>query len=288
MVYYKNKGIRKTALVCGAGGFIGHHLVERLKQEFYYVIGVDLRYPEFTTTAADVFLIKDLRDPKEVRYIFNAYCIDEVYQMAADLGGAGYIFSGDHDADIIHNSSLININVAKYAARVKVGKLFFPSSCCVYPKLSEEDFNKLDYMEDSTYPAQPDSEYGWEKLFSERLYQAYTRNYGLDVRIARFFSAYGPECAWKGGKEQAPAAMCRQVAAAEDGGIINIWGNGKQTRSYTYIDDCIDGIRLLMRNKQSFEPIGIGTEEIVSINQLAAIVIKISEKKLTLNHIEGQ
>ena len=279
----------KTALVCGAGGFIGHHLVERLKQESYHVVGVDLKYPDFSMSQANSFLIRDLRSASDVDFVFSNYWsqIDEVYQMAADLGGAGYIFSGEHDADIIHNSSLININVAKRAVQKKVGKLFFPSSCCVYPKLSEADFNKLNYIEDSAYPAQPDSEYGWEKLFSERLYLAYKRNYGLDVRIARFFSVFGTECAWKGGKEQAPAAMCRQVAEAENGGVINIWGDGEQTRSYLYIDECLDGIRLLMGSKQAFAPLSIGTEEVVSINQLAKMIIEISGKKLTLNHIKG-
>ena len=208
----------KTALVCGAGGFIGHYLVERLKQESYYVIGVDLKRPEFSDSEADVFLVQDLRIPSVVEDIFTQYYINEVYQMAADLGGAGYIFSGDHDADILHNSSLININVARGAMKGGIEKLFFPSSCCVYPKSPKEEF----YIEHSAYPAEPDSEYGWEKLFSERLYQAYGRNYGLDVRIARFFSIFGERSAWKGGKEQAPAAMCRQVVKAKDGGIINI------------------------------------------------------------------
>ena len=274
----------KTALVCGAGGFIGHHLVERLKQESYFVVGIDLKRPKFTKSAADIFFIRDLRNPASVPYFFNTYAVDEVYQMASDLGGAGYIFSGDHDADIVHNSSLININIARCAAEAKkVDKLFFPSSCCVYPKSPKKEA----YIEHTAYPAEPDSAYGWEKLFSERLYQAYQRNYGLDVRIARFFSVFGKECTWQGGKEQAPAAICRQVAEAKDGGVINIWGDGEQTRSYLYMDECIDAIRLLMKNERSFEPLSIGTEGVISINKLAEMIIKISGKKLTVKHIKG-
>jgi len=273
----------KTALVCGAGGFIGSHLVKRLKRDSYFVIGVDRKRPEFSKSAADIFFIRDLRNPAAIKYFFDTYSINEVYQMASDLGGAGYIFSGDHDADIMHNSSLINTNIAECAARAKADKLFFPSSSCVYSASPREEV----YIEHGAYPAEPDSEYGWEKLFSERQYQAYQRNYGLDVRIARFFSIFGKEGTWKGGKELAPAAICRKAAMAKDGDVIDIWGDGKQTRSYLYVDECVDGIRLLMENEQSFEPLGIGTEEVVSINELAEMIIKISGKKLTLNHIKG-
>jgi len=275
----------KIALVCGAGGFFGNHLVTRLKKEGYFVVGADLKYPEFSSSQADAFLIRDLRNQSDVEYIFNTYKINEVYQLAADLGGAGYIFIGKHDADIISNSALININIAKKIIQTKVKKLFFPSSTCVYPANNETNSNK--YGEENVYPAQPDSEYGWEKLFSERLYLAHKRNYGLDVRIMRIHGIFGTKCAWNNGKEYAPAAMCRRVAEAKDGDLIDIWGDGEQTRSYLYIDECIDGVRLLMNNEQSFEPLNIGGKEIVSINKLAEMIIEISGKKLKLNHIEG-
>jgi len=275
----------KTALVCGAGGFFGSHLVKRLKRESYYVIGTDLKYPEFSKSEADVFFIRDLRNPAASQYLFNRYPnIDEVYQLAADLGGAAYIFSGDYDADIMSNSALINLNIVKKASKIGVGKLFFPSSTCVYP---EHNQIHSDCTKDIAYPAQPDNEYGWEKLFSERLYYAHKRNYGLDVRIARLHGIFGPEGIWKGGKEKAPAAMCKKVAMAKNGDVIDIWGNGEQTRSYIYIDECLDGIRLLMGHEQSFEPLNIGAEETVSINQLAKMIIQISGKELILNHIKG-
>jgi len=283
MGYYKANS-KKTALVCGAGGFFGSHLVKRLKQDSYFVIGADLKFPEFSESMADIFFIKDLRDPLAVSHIFEMYKIDEVYQLASDLGGAAYIFSGNHDADIISNSALININIAKNASQWKVGKVFFPSSTCVYP-----EHNKVpsDYMKDVAYPAQPDNEYGWEKLFSERVYYAHKRNYGLDVRIARLHGIFGPEGVWEGGKEKAPAAMCRKVALADHRDIIDIWGNGEQTRSYLYIDECLDGVRLLMEHPQSFEPLNIGAAETVSINRLAEMIIEISGKDISLNHVEG-
>lgn len=271
----------KTALVCGAGGFIGNHLVKRLKQESYFVIGVDLKYPEFSETQADSFLIKDLRCLSSVENIFDSCKIDEVYQFAADLGGAGYIFSGKNDANIMSNSALININIAKVISQVKIKKLFFSSSSCIYPK------HNLNCIENEVYPAWPDSEYGWEKLFSERIYSAFARNYKLDIRIARFHGIFGTECSWKGGKEKAPAAMCREVAEAKDGGFVNIWGDGEQIRSYLFIDECLDGVRLLMKNKRSFEPLNIGSEEKITINEMVKMIIEISGKKLTLNHIEG-
>jgi len=274
----------KTALVCGAGGFFGSHFVKRLKQESYFVVGADLKYPEFAPTVADAFLVMDLRKPPSIEYIFNTYKIDEVYQLASDVGGAGYIFSGNYDADIMSNSALININIAKGSSQAKVKKLFFPSSSCVYPEFSK---SYSDCTRDVAFPAQPANEYGWEKLFSERVYYAFKRNYGLDVRIARLNGFFGPEGTWEGGKEKAPAAMCRKVASAKDGDNIDIWGNGEQTRSYLYIDECIDGVRLLMEHEQSFEPLNIGGEETVSINQLVEMIIGISGKKLVLNHIEG-
>jgi len=278
------RSIMKTALVCGAGGFFGSHLVKRLKQEKYFVVGVDLKFPEFSESLADVFFIRDLRDPTAVGHVFNKYKINEVYQLASDLGGAAYIFSGNYDADIMSNSVLINTNIAKKASQVKVDKLFFPSSTCVYP---EHNQVHSDCLTDIAYPAQPDNEYGWEKLFSERIYYAHQRNYGLDVRIARLHGIFGPEGVWEGGKEKAPAAMCRKVAKANHRDIIDIWGDGEQTRSYLYIDECLDGVRLLMEHPQSFEPLNIGAEETVSINQLAKIIIEISGKDISLNHVEG-
>ena len=276
--------VMKTALVCGAGGFFGSHLVKRLKRDSYYVIGVDLKYPEFAKSEADVFFIMDLRNPSAVQYLFNRYTIDEVYQLAADLGGAGYILTGEHDADIISNSALINLNIAKKASKMGVGKLFFPSSTCVYPALNQM---YSDPTKDVAYPAQPDNEYGWEKLFSERVYQAHQRNYGLDIRIARLHGIFGPEGAWEGGKEKAPAAMCREVAKAKNGGVVNVWGSGEQTRSYLYIEECLDAVRMLMDSSQSFQPLNIGAEESVSINQLVKMIIEISGKDLTINHVEG-
>lgn len=274
----------KTALVCGAGGFFGSHLVRRLKQDGYFVVGVDLKYPEFSDSVADSFLIADLRKPSSVEYIFNKHKIKEVYQLASDLGGAAYIFSGNYDAEIMSNSALININVVKKAAQMNVKKLFFPSSTCVYP---EHNQIHSDCMKDIAYPAEPDNEYGWEKLFAERVYYAFKRNHGLDVRIMRLHGIFGPEGVWRGGKEKAPAAMCRKVARANNGDIIDIWGDGEQTRSYLYIDECLDGVRLLMEHEQSFEPLNVGAEETVSINRLVEMIIEISGKHLALNHVEG-
>lgn len=277
----------KTALVCGAGGFFGNHLVKRLKQDGYRVRGIDLKYPEFSPSLADDFIIGDLRNLLSFRIYGNVFdfSYDEMYQLAADLGGAGYIFTGKHDANIMSNSALININIVRKVVQTKVKKLFFPSSTCVYPENNETVPNK--YGEENVYPAQPDNEYGWEKLFSERLYLAHQRNYGLDVRIMRIHGIFGPECAWNNGKEYAPAAMCRRVAEAKDGDLIDIWGDGEQTRSYLYIDECINGVCLLMNDERSFEPLNMGAEETVSINQLAEMIIEISGKKLKLNHIEG-
>ena len=275
------------ALVCGAGGFIGSHLVERLKQRGYWVVGVDLKYPEFSISSADDFMIRDLRNERMCDEVFNRYFdFDEVYQLAADMGGAGYVFSGDHDFNIMSNSASININVAN---RVKESgtKLFFSSSACIYPEHNQDDPDNPDCRESHAYPAEPDSEYGWEKIFSERLYLSCQRNYGLDVRIARFHNIFGPEGTWDGGKEKAPAALCRKVAETKTGGIIDIWGDGKQTRSFLYIDECLAGIERLMGNKTSFEPMNIGSDEMVTINQLAKMIIGISGKKLLVNHIAG-
>ena len=279
----------KKILITGAGGFIGSHLVKRLKREGYWVRGVDLKYPEFSLSPADDFVIGDLRSPSLVSLVMYSPIgngsFDEVYQLAADMGGAGYIFTGEHDADIMHNSALININIAKQAIQLKVKKLFFSSSACIYPQENQTNPNTPNCAESTAYPVNPDSEYGWEKIFSERLYLSYARNYGLDVRIARFHNIFGPEGAWNNGKEKAPAAICRKVAEAEDN--IEIWGDGLQTRSFLYIDECLEGVRRLMEAPEAFEPLNIGSEEIVTINQLAEMIMKIAEKQLIINHIEG-
>lgn len=275
----------KTALVCGAGGFIGSHLVKRLKAEGYWVRGVDLKHPEFSQTAADDFVIADLRDDASWLKIFDRP-FDEVYQLAADMGGAGYIFTGEHDADVMHNSATINLNAAHYGQKAGIKKLFYSSSACIYPAYNQEDPNNPKCSEESAYPAQPDSEYGWEKLFSERLYLSFNRNYDLDIRIARFHNIFGPEGTFVGGKEKAPAAICRKVAEAKDGGEIEIWGDGKQTRSFLYIDECLEGVRRLM-DSDFVGPVNIGSEEMVTINELAGIVMSIAGKKLSIRHIDG-
>ncbi len=275
----------KTALVCGAGGFIGSHLVKRLKQEGYWVRGVDLKNSEFSASAADDFVLADLRDDASwVKILDRPF--DEVYQLAADMGGAGYIFTGEHDADVMHNSASINLNAAHYGQKAGIKKIFYSSSACMYPAYNQEDPNNPKCSEDSAYPAAPDSEYGWEKLFSERLYLSFNRNYKLEVRIARFHNIFGPEGTWRGGKEKAPAAICRKVAEAPDGGEIEIWGDGLQTRSFLYIDECLEGVRRLMESDFT-GPVNIGSEEMVTINQLAEMAMGIAGKKLTIKHIEG-
>ncbi len=275
----------QRALICGAGGFIGSHLAKRLKNEGYWVRGVDLKYPEFSETATDDFIIGDLRDPLICRYITDQK-FHEVYQLAADMGGAGYIFTGEHDADVMHNSATINLNMLDACHKRNISKIFYSSSACIYPEYNQMDPDNPKCSEDSAYPAKPDSEYGWEKLFSERLYFSYQRNYGIEVHIARFHNIFGPEGTWDGGKEKAPAALCRKVALAEDGGEIEIWGDGKQTRSFLYIDECLEGVRRLMNSDYS-GPVNIGSEEMVTINQLADIIMHISGKKLTVKHISG-
>lgn len=299
----------KTALVLGGGGFIGSHLVTRLKSEGYWVRAVDLKYPEFSETKADEFLIYDLRDPRNVEAVMRLFyygsvpqgfsfapipygipqSFDEIYQLAADMGGAGYIFTGEHDADVMHNSATINLNVLDSARRFGAGKIFYSSSACMYPQELQDGSDRYpgneyygdtfgfnpSLKESDAYPANPDSEYGWEKLFSERLFLAYARNYGLNVRIARFHNIFGPEGTYQGGKEKAPAAICRKVSLSN--GEIEIWGDGKQTRSFLYIDDCVDAVRLLMQSDFA-EPINIGSEEMVSIEDMANLVIQISGK----------
>ena len=282
--------IRKIAmkthrvLVNGAGGFIGGHLVKRLKDEGCWVRAVDLKEHDFARPPADEFILGDLRDQAVVRDVVRN--IDEVYQLAADMGGAGYIFTGEHDAPVMHNSATINLNCLEYGRLAGVKKFFYSSSACIYPEYNQTDPNNPKCSEDSAYPAAPDSEYGWEKLFSERLYLAYMRNHGTAVRIARFHNIFGPEGTWYGGREKAPAALCRKVAEAANGGEIEIWGDGEQTRSFLYIDECIEGVRRLM-DSDSSEPVNIGSEEMVTINQLATIIMEIAGKRSRIKHIPG-
>jgi GDP-D-mannose 3',5'-epimerase len=273
------------ALVCGAGGFIGSHLVKSLKKEGFWIRGVDLKYPEFSETVADDFVIGDLRNPDICRQILDTP-FNEVYQLAADMGGAGFVFTGDNDADIMHNSGLINMNMVAACQKINVNRIFYSSSACMYPEYNQRDPDNPKCSEDSAYPAVPDSEYGWEKLFSERLYLAFQRNYGMEVRIARYHNIFGPEGTWQGGREKAPAALCRKIAIAQDGGEIEIWGDGLQTRSFLYIDNCLEGTLRLMRSNFT-GPVNIGSEEMVTINQLAIMIMKIAGKQLTLKHIPG-
>ncbi len=275
----------KKILVCGAGGFIGGHLVKRLKNDGHWVRGVDLKHHDFIDLPADEFVIGDLREQEVCRQVLDQP-FDEVYQLAADMGGAGYIFTGDKDADVMHNSAAININIVYQAQKAGVKKIFYSSSACVYPEYNQMDPDNPKCSEDSVYPAAPDSEYGWEKLFSERLYLSFARNYGMQVRVARFHNIFGEEGTWEGGKEKAPAAICRKVAEAGNGGEIEIWGDGLQTRSFLYIDECLEAVLRLM-NSDFSEPINIGSEEMVSINRLAEMVMEIADKPLSMNHIEG-
>jgi GDP-D-mannose 3',5'-epimerase len=275
----------KSALVLGAGGFIGSHLVKRLKREGFWVRGVDLKFPMFGQTEADDFVIADLRDQDNCRAVADRR-FDEVYQLAADMGGAGYIFTGEHDADVMHNSATINLNILDACQKRNIRGLFYSSSACMYPAYNQEDPNNPNCSEDSAYPAAPDSEYGWEKLFSERLYLAFNRNYMMQNRVARYHNIFGPEGTWDGGKEKAPAAICRKVARARDNGEIEIWGDGTQTRSFLYIDECLEGSIRLTRS--GFEgPVNIGSEEMVSINQLVDLVADIAGKVIHKKHIDG-
>lgn len=275
----------KTALVCGAGGFIGSHLVTRLKKEGFWVFGVDLKYPGFATTDADNFVIGDLRDQNVCDRIVDR-AFDEVYQLAADMGGAGYIFTGEHDADIIHNSATINLNMVDRCYKRNIRRVFYSSSACIYPEHNQQNPDNPNCEEKSAYPAAPDSEYGWEKLFSERLFLAYNRNHGMSNRVARYHNIFGPQGAWQGGKEKAPAAICRKVALAANDGDIEIWGDGLQTRSFLFIDECLEGtIRLTRSNFEG--PVNIGSDEMVTINQLVDIVSDIAGKKLHKIHIPG-
>jgi len=300
---------KKTALVLGAGGFIGSHMVRRLRSEGYWVRGVDVKYPEYSLSEANEFILGDLTDQVFVEKVvqFKGYAgnyyhfvsskyietFDEIYQFAADMGGAGYIFTGEHDADVMNNSATINLNVLRSIKNLNdltqenKTKIFYSSSACAYPEYIQMDPNNPGLKEDSAYPAEPDSEYGWEKLFSERLYFAYNRNYSIPVRVARYHNIFGPEGTWKGGREKSPAAICRKVAELpEEGGTIEVWGDGLQTRSFLFIDECIEATRRLMSSE--FQgPVNIGSEEMVTINQLVDIAAKVANKKVQKNHIDG-
>jgi len=299
----------KTALVLGAGGFIGSHMVKRLREEGYWVRGVDLKQPEFSSTRANEFVLGDLRDTRFVQrcvrftgYLGNFYKdivdkfaepFDEIYQFAADMGGAGYIFTGEHDADIMHNSASINLNLLeeqrKWNERTgkNITKIFYSSSACMYPEYAQEETDNPGLRENDAYPAAPDSEYGWEKLFSERLYLSYNRNHGIPVRVARYHNIFGPEGTWEGGKEKAPAAICRKVAELPAmGGSIEVWGDGLQTRSFLFIDECIEATRRLM-DSDFKGPVNIGSEEMVTINQLVDTAASVAGKNVEKNHIDG-
>lgn len=275
----------KKVLVCGAGGFIGSHMVKRLKREGYWVRGIDLKYPRYEATHADDFIIGDLRDPYVCRDAIDQK-FDEIYQFAADMGGAGFVFVGIHDADIMHNSATINLNVLDACHKRNNKRIFYSSSACMYPEFNQVDPNNPNCAEDSAYPAQPDSEYGWEKLFSERLYLAFARNHGIEARVARYHNIFGVEGSWNDGREKAPAALCRKVAMAPDGGSIEIWGDGKQTRSFMYVDECLEATTRLTRSDW-MGPVNIGSDEMVTINQLAEMIIDISGKKIAIKHISG-
>jgi len=307
----------KTALVLGAGGFIGSHMVRRLKAEGYWVRGVDIKRPEYSQTAADEFVLGNLTDQKFVERVVrfsgeqgNFYHhvseslqkpFDEIYQYAADMGGAGYIFSGENDSEVMYNSAMINLNLLRAqldwikkkekenfdgSVNYRTTKIFYSSSACMYPEYAQMDVDNPGLKESDAYPAGPDSEYGWEKLFSERLYLTYNRNHGIPVRIARFHNIYGPDSTWEGGKEKSPAAMCRKVACAEDGGTIEVWGDGEQTRSFLYIDECIEATRRLMES-DFLGPVNIGSEEMVTINRLVETVAKVAGKTINIEHIDG-
>ena len=274
----------QRVVVTGAGGFIGSHLVERLRREGFWVRGADLKKPEFSKSHADEFLVGDLRDPHFAQVVVDG--MERVYQLAADMGGAGYIFTGEHDSDVMHNSAMINLNILEAGVHAGVKRFFYSSSACIYPERNQLDPDNPNCEENSAYPAAPDSEYGWEKLFSERLYFAYSRNHKVEVRVARFHNIFGPEGTWDGGREKAPAAMCRKVAETPEGGEIEIWGDGQQTRSFLYIDECVEGVHRLMESEFT-GPVNIGSDEMITINHLAHAVMQIAGKKLTLRHIKG-
>jgi GDP-D-mannose 3', 5'-epimerase len=277
--------VTKKVLVCGAGGFIGTHLVKSLKDQGHYVIGVDLKYPEYTETSADEFYQYDLRDQQLVAKILTSD-LDAIYQLAADMGGAGYIFTGENDADIMHNSATINLNIANEMVVKGIKNVFYTSSACMYPSHNQEDPDNPLLSEDSAYPANPDSDYGWEKLFSERVFLAYARNHGLQVRIARLHNVFGPLGAWNNGKEKSPAALCRKIAQADEGSNIEVWGPGTQTRSFLFIDECIEGIHKIMASEYS-QPLNLGSERMISINDFVLLISKIANKSVGIKNIPG-
>jgi nucleoside-diphosphate-sugar epimerase len=289
----------KTALILGGGGFIGGHLSKRLKSEGFWVRCVDVKNHEYFNheEICDDFILGDLRDPQLVSRVMIApnqksesdgiNSFDEVYQLAADMGGAGYIFTGENDANVMHNSALINLNVTHEAVKKSIKRIFYSSSACMYPEHNQLDPNNPNCEENSAYPANPDSEYGWEKLFSERLFFAFHRNYNLDVRVARFHNIFGPQGTWKGGKEKAPAALCRKVSECPNGQSIEVWGDGNQTRSFLYIDECVEAVLRFMRQEKFYGPVNIGSEEMISINDLAKMVINISGKNVHIKNIPG-
>jgi nucleoside-diphosphate-sugar epimerase len=282
-----NKGhLMKNILVCGGGGFIGGHLANKLKSQGNRVVVADIKNHEYFDSVGSVFMRGDLRDQSFCNDVFTHGHYDEIYQLAADMGGAGYIFTGENDADVMHNSALININILERAVEDKCPKIFYSSSACIYPERNQLDPDNPNCSEESAYPAAPDSEYGWEKLFSERLYLAFMRNKGIQVRIARFHNIFGPYGSWDNGKEKAPAAICRKVAECENGGTIDVWGDGKQTRSFLYIDECLDGVDRLMKSNFT-GPVNIGSEEMISINDFTQLVASVAGKTINLNHIKG-
>ena len=297
----RKQDIKKTALILGGGGFIGGHLAKRLKNEGFWVRVVDIKEQHEYWDHNDIcheYICGDLRNPQVVSRVMMApnqtsesdklNSFDEVYQLAADMGGAGYIFTGENDANVMHNSALVNLNTAHEAAKKSVKRVFYSSSACMYPEHNQLDPNNPNCEESSAYPANPDSEYGWEKLFSERLFLAFNRNYGLDVRVARFHNIFGPMGTWDGGKEKAPAAMCRKAAETGKDEYIEVWGDGQQTRSFLYIDDCVEAILRFMRQDQFLGPVNIGSEEMVTINQLAQMALDIANKGSYIKNIEGK
>ena len=279
----------KKVLVCGAGGFIGGAMMKRLKSEGCWVRGVDIKEHEYFNCyeIADHFVLGDLRDPQICDQVVSED-IDEIYQFAADMGGAGFVFTGENDADIMHNSAMINLNIADQCVKKGVKRIFYSSSACMYPEHNQMDPDNPKCSEDSAYPAAPDSEYGWEKLFSERLWFAFARNHGLTVRVARYHNIFGPEGTWDGGREKAPAAFCRKVARCPEGQSIEVWGDGKQTRSFLFIDECIEATKRFMDNEHFQGPVNIGSEEMIAINDFAKMAIAISEKDVKINNIQGQ
>ena len=278
--------MNKTILVCGAGGFIGTHLVNDLKAKGHTVIGVDIKHPLYEDTRCNEFYKQDLREANMVDFIFSQHEFDEVYQLAADMGGAGYIFVGENDADIMHNSATINLNVLESARKSGVNKIFYSSSACMYPEHNQLDPDNPDLAEDTAYPANPDSDYGWEKLFSERLYLAYGRCYNMNVKVARFHNIFGPQGSWNNGKEKAPAALCRKVAMAEHEVVIEVWGPGNQTRLFLFIDECVEGIQRIMESDLT-EPVNLGSTRKISINELVLLIAERSNKRVTIKNIDG-